>query len=419
MQKASKPSNLLFILPDQLGADRLGCYGADIRTPRIDALASESVTFDRAYTSSPICTPYRAILLSGKYPSETGVDRNGMALPTEGFVPLAEVLNSSGFTTSYAGKWHLSGSPQENRWVPPENRGGFKDFIGWESHHVDHWKGLIYENDPEPITMQGHETDALTDIACDRLRALSSGDTPFALFVGYQAPHPPCTPPKEYARLYENIDGRFKPNVPDSPPGYNKPGWDAIYPQPEFARRYAGEVSHLDACMGRLLDTLDDTGVSDDTAVVFTSDHGELAGSHGLFGKEVMLEESIHVPLLVRLPGRKPERTERLFATTDFYPTLLSLVGAGSGSAHRGVDQSQFLTEGDGTKREMVFSEYCTRCIFDGRYKLVTTMEMDEVLEIYDLESDEYEINNRKDDDSFIQVIEQLLAALKNEFGMA
>lgn len=414
--------NLLFILPDQLGADRIGCYGADIQTPRIDSLAEESLVYRRASTASPVCTPYRAILFSGKYPSETGVVSNGMALPQDGFVPLAEAMNGAGYSTSYVGKWHLSGDPQKNRWVPPESRGGFQDFIGWESHHVDHWNGLIYEDSPAPIVMAGHESDALTNIACDRIRRLAAEQKPFALFVAYQAPHPPCTPPEEFAKRYEDHDGKLRPNVPDNPPGYDRPGWDAVYPQVEFARRYAGEVSHLDACIGRLLDSLEEEEVLDDTVVVLSSDHGELAGSHGLFGKEVMLQESLHVPLIVRVPGRKPEETDSLFSTVDFYPTLLSLLGADGGSENRGIDQSGLWrgsTEADSHgSRDIIFSEYHTRCAFDGRHKLVTDLGLNEIQELYDLETDPLEMNNRAGDTQLKNEQDRLLAALKNEFRM-
>ncbi len=408
--------NLLFILPDQLGADRLGCYGAEVATPRIDALAEAGVVFNRAYTSSPVCTPYRGVLLSGRYPSETGVNENGIMLPREGFTPLAAALNESGYSTSYVGKWHLSGKPNGNRWVEPDRRGGFADFIGWESHHVDHRRGLIFEEGPRPIEMEGHETDALTDIACRRLRKLAAGAKPFCLFVAYQAPHPPCTPPEGFYPEKSELDAARKPNVPDDPPEYRRPEWGAEYPHAEFLRRYYGEISHLDAAVGRLLDVLDET--APDTIVVFTSDHGEMAGSHGLYGKGVMYEESIHVPLIVRVPGRSPERTDRFFATVDFYSTLLSLLdAAGGGSASRGVDQSSFLIDGEGPRRRLVFVEYHTRCVFDGRYKLVITPTMDEPLGFYALESDPYEMRNRKDDRSEAAEIARLRSALENEFA--
>ena len=409
--------NLIFILPDQLGADVLGCYGADVITPRIDAFSEQGVKFTRAYTSSPICTPYRGVLFSGRYPYETGVTGNGMALPLEGFVPLAERFDRAGYATSYVGKWHLGGEPGGNQWVPPEQRGGFRDFIGWESHHVDHWKGLIFEDGPEAIAMEGHETDALTGIACDRIRKLKAGDDPFCLFVAYQAPHPPCTPPERFAALYDGHDGKIRPNVPDDPPDYNKPGWDAMYPQDEFVRRYLGEVSHLDAAIGQILDTIDDEGLADETIVILTSDHGELAGCHGLFSKLVMLEESVHVPLIFRYPGRKPEATDRLFGTVDFYPTLLSLLGGEPGTGHRGADQSMFVRDGGGSSRALVFSEYETRCVLDERYKLITDHPMTRTIALYDRQSDPYEMENRQGDPALATVESRLLAALRNEFS--
>jgi arylsulfatase A-like enzyme len=242
--------------------------------------------------------------------------------------------------------------------------------------------------------MEGHETDALTAIAIDRMKQLAEGDAPFCLFVAYQAPHPPCTPPDNYLELYRDCSTLYRQNVPQTPPGYDKPGWKAVYPHEEFTRRYFGEISHLDAAVGRLLDALDAEGLADDTAVVFTSDHGEMAGSHGLYGKGIMKEESIHVPLIVRIPNREPEITDRLFGTVDFYPTLLSLLGIDAGTEHRGVDQSSFWLSGSGVQRYAVFSEYDTREVFDGRYKLVTDMAVEKILEFYDLSEDPYEREN-------------------------
>jgi arylsulfatase A-like enzyme len=160
--------NILFIFPDQLGARWLPTYGNPvIKTPNIEKLEETSVVFDNAYTNIPLCTPYRACLFTGKHPSENGVYKNGMCLP-ENTTTLADHLNDNGYDTHYIGKWHLSGDPQANRWVPHDQRGGFKNFIGWESHHVDHYKGLIWKDDPDtPIELKGHETDGLTDIVCE------------------------------------------------------------------------------------------------------------------------------------------------------------------------------------------------------------------------------------------------------------
>jgi choline-sulfatase len=151
--------NILFMFPDQLSARWLPCYGNPVvYAPNLERFAAQSVQFNRAYTNSPLCTPYRACLFTGQYPSQTGVTENGMCLPFDQ-TTIAHHLNKAGYDTHYVGKWHLSGEPQENRWVPPKQRGGFQHFIGWESHHVDHNAGLIWYDDPDfAKELSGHET---------------------------------------------------------------------------------------------------------------------------------------------------------------------------------------------------------------------------------------------------------------------
>ena len=119
-------------------------YGNSIvQTPHLSEFAEQSTIVDRAITTSPVCTPYRGCLLTGRYPSQTGVLENGQAFPDDE-TSLADRLNDGGYATHYLGKWHLSGAPQENRWVPPVARAGFQHFIGWESHHVNHFQGRIW-----------------------------------------------------------------------------------------------------------------------------------------------------------------------------------------------------------------------------------------------------------------------------------
>jgi arylsulfatase A-like enzyme len=183
------------------------------RRPIWSRFAEGAVAFDHAYTTTPLCTPYRACLLTGKYPSQTGVRHNGERLPA-GCRTLADELNEAGYDTRYIGKWHLSGEPHGNRYVPPGQRGGFRHFIGWESHHVDHYKGLIWRDDPDtPIALTGHETDGLTDIVCEELRKVSSSETPFFMAVSYQAPHAPSSPPEPYYRLYDDTAAQGPENT--------------------------------------------------------------------------------------------------------------------------------------------------------------------------------------------------------------
>ena len=188
--------------------------------------------------------------------------------------------------------------------MPPEKRAGFQHFIGWESHHVDHHAGLIWRDDPNgPIEMPGHETDALTDIALQQLAQAASGRNPFFMLLSYQAPHPPCSPPPEYLDLYRGQDLLTEANA-DAAAWYDMPHWNADYDAATFRQLYFGEISQLDAAFGRLLSGLDELGLRENTLVLFTSDHGEMAGAHGLFGKGVMFEESLHVPLIARAPGQ-------------------------------------------------------------------------------------------------------------------
>ncbi|RMD83642.1 MAG: hypothetical protein D6820_01990, partial [Lentisphaerae bacterium] len=185
--------NIILLLPDQFGGSWLNSEASQQlpETPHLQTMVSSSVHFTRAYTNIPLCTPYRACLFSGKYPSQTGIMKNGMRIPQ--CTTLAQRLVRAGYVTSYIGKWHLSGDPQGNRWVPPDARGGFQRFVGWESHHIDHYQGLAWRDDPDhAITLRGHETDGLTDLVEEELACLKQEGAPFFLTVAWQAPHPPC-----------------------------------------------------------------------------------------------------------------------------------------------------------------------------------------------------------------------------------
>ena len=390
---SSAPPNLIFCLPDQLGAAWLGCYGnPDVHTPNIDRLAREGILFEQAYTASPVCTPYRGTLFTGRYPCQTGVVENGLHIPRSETV-LAELFNRGGYHTAYVGKWHLSGPPGSNRWVPPGARAGFQSFLGWESHHVDHWQGLIWEDDPDrPIRMPGHETDALTDMACDRLAGLSE---PFCLFVAYQSPHPPCTPPPEYLDLPTREDLAYRPNVTDRNAWYRRPEWDADYDLRTFVDRYRAEIAHFDRAFGRLLTKVEALGLADNTIVVLTSDHGEMAGSHALFGKGVMYEESIRVPLIVRHPaGQRGARCDDLFSSVDLLPTLLDLCGLPPASTAEGTSYGPRIRGEEQTPREAVYIQYKDLCVRRGGFKLVADIPATTPTALYDLGTDPYEQNN-------------------------
>lgn len=407
MNADSRP-NILYIFPDQLSARWVGCYGnANVATPALDGLAREGLRWNRAYSNSPVCTPYRSILMTGRYPHETGVVENGMALP-KGVPTLAEYLNDAGYLSSYLGKWHLAGPPGGNRWVPPEDRAGFQRFTGWESHHVNHWDGRIFSGDTEPVEyhMDGHETDALADLACRELAYLAEVDQPFALFVSFQAPHPPCSPPEEFRKPYRGADLTLPNMSRDTVPPYYRPEWDADYSHQEFMERYAGEVTHVDAAISRILTRLDDLGLSN-TLVIVTSDHGEQAGSHDLYGKGVLYEESVRVPLIVRAPGNAHHGTvmEVPFCSVDMLPTLVEIAGGKPEETLPGCSRAaEFLgvTDNPSATAGQCFFEYRSyRGIVSGDWKLIRDVDDPAASELYNLAGDPWEQHNLIGDTRF------------------
>ena len=408
------PPNILFVLADQLGARWLPIYGHPaVATPKLDQFAGESTVFERAISTSPVCTPYRGCLLSGRYPAQTGVLQNGQAYPAD--VPsIADRLNERGYATHNIGKWHLGGAPQENRWVPPEQRAGFQHFIGWESHHVDHRAGLIWEDDPDcAIEMPGHETDALTDIALAQLTVLAQADDPFFMMISYQAPHPPCSPPAEYLEQFAESDLLTEPNA-DHSAWFKHEGWNADYGIERFRQLYFGEISQLDAAFGRLHGALDALGLSDNTLVVFTSDHGEMAGAHGLFGKGVMYEESLGVPLVIRAPGQSTGRRSGCpAATVDLMPTLLDYAGCEIDDAAEGISLRAHI-EGEAVDEDrVVISEYHNFCATSGEWKLFTQGRTLENAALYHVVDDPYELQNRLDEPVCAEMQAALSTALE------
>jgi len=416
--EGSARPNVLYIFADQLGAHYLGCYGhEDVQTPNLDRLAEGAFRFTHAYTASPLCTPYRACLFSGRYPSQTGVVRNSQRLP-HGETTLAAVFNDMGYATSYAGKWHLSGKPTAIRWVPPMERAGFADFIGWECLHVRHWDHVVFEDDPDhPTPMPGHETDGLAGLACDRLRRHAAGDRPFFMTVSFQAPHPVCEPPAEYHDLYRGRDLHYRPTVDFDTRfgGYGSHKVDIGVR--DWTSAYFGEITQLDAAVGRILGTLSELGLDESTVVVFTSDHGDMAGCHGRFEKSVMYEEAIRIPLIVRMPGRASgEVRDELLSTVDFMPTLVELAGGATPSSAEGISYAPLLRgEAQSQAREDLFVEVADLgCVRRGAWKLVLKRDGSETRALHNLDEDPFEETNRVGDEGAHGVVSDLAEAYQS-----
>lgn len=313
---ASKP-NVLVILVDDLGYGDLSCYGAtDLRSPNIDRLVASGMRFDRFYANCPVCSPTRAALLSGRYPDLVGVPgvirthfNDNWGCLSKQAVLLPQMLKRTGYHTAIVGKWHLGLASPDT-----PNERGFDHFHGFLGDMMDDYTnhrrhGINYMRlNAREIDPAGHATDLFTQWAVDYLRERSAAkDQPFFLYLAYNAPHAPIQPPQEWL---DRVKQR-------------QPGID------EKRARLVALIEHLDAGIGKVLDTLKETGVADDTLAIFTSDNGgqlDLGASNGSLraGKGDMYEGGIREPMCAAWPGRiEPgSRSDGVALTMDIFPTV-------------------------------------------------------------------------------------------------
>ncbi len=321
--------NLVYILSDQLRACSIGCYGnEEISTPRMDELAAQGARFTNAVSTSPQCTPHRACLMTGRYPTATGVVENDLKLPAEE-LSIAEVLNRAGYLTHYIGKWHLNGpTPNPNAdpgWVSHKDRQGFTRWTAFNLAHL-YYGGHYYsglDRNMRTIPPGTYEPDFQTAQVIDFIAANRSQR--FCLFLSPGTPHPgsgaDLPPGGNYHFPYDPGSLTLRPNV-DYP--------DLDYARQEYADYY-GIVSNLDWNVGRILHALDALGLANNTIVVVTADHGDYLGSHfgriGQFrGKTRIEAESLDVPFILRYPEVvAPQAAAGLFTSVDIMPTLLGL----------------------------------------------------------------------------------------------
>jgi arylsulfatase A-like enzyme len=330
--------NIVFLLADQWRGSALGYAGdPNVRTPNLDALARRSVEFRNAVSVCPVCTPYRAALMTGRYPTSTGMFLNDLCLPASELC-MAEILRGAGYRTAYIGKWHLDGHGR-TAFVPPERRQGWEYWKGAECDH-SYLRSHYYEGDsPVKRHWEGYDAFAQTLDARAYIREHAPDARPFALFVSYGTPHFPHDQlPPGYKELYPASGIRLPPNVPPE--------------MQERARREAsGYYAHceaLDRCVGDVVATLDKEGLLDRTVVVFTSDHGEMLGSHGCapFMKQAPWSEAACVPLLIRSPGAVARTVATPIGTPDLLPTLLGLAGVRVPHSIEGEDLSGLVRGG-------------------------------------------------------------------------
>jgi arylsulfatase A-like enzyme len=350
--------NLLFLFTDEQRADTMAAYGnRRIQTPHLNRLAESSTVFERAYVTQPICTPSRSSILTGLYPHTNGCTANNIPLRAE-TETVAEMLPEGRFVTGYFGKWHLGdeifrqhGFDQwqsiEDMYIEYYSAG--RDRSARSDYH--HWltaRGIRPQNgDCFARSETARLAEALSRPAflaeqADRfIRA--HRQEPFVLFVNFLEPHMPFFGPRD--AQHDPADIALPANF-DDPPTDDQPLRTRVLAEYYFRNghsglplrteadwrrmiaNYWGLCSLVDTHVGRILATLEACGLTDRTVVAYTSDHGDMMGSHRLLAKSVMFEEAVRVPLLVRLPGQdRPRRVQGAVSQIDLVPTLLDLLG--------------------------------------------------------------------------------------------
>ncbi len=422
--------NFVFIMTDTQNKSMVGAYGNPrVDTPNLDRLAEEGVRFERAYTTCPLCTPARGGIFSGLYPQINGAWCNNIA-PHGHIALMGEIFRHYGYRACYTGKWHLDGSAYFGNGEP---QGGFEP---------DWWyDGKRYADDVGPAMFEAYRScrDAddlreagftleniwghrVTNRAIDFLE--KAGDEPFLLICSFDEPHGPFVTPPEYWEKFTGDEIPMRPNCNASIDG--KPeilqvqrrengevDWQTFASGP-MMRKWYGCNSYIDREIGRVVDAVDRLH-ADDTMVIYTTDHGGQARSHGLMSKgPMMYEESCNIPFIARVPGGARGAVSRsLISHVDVLPTLLDYAGFErpevlNGTSLRAVFDCPEDTGNSARECALINFHrfainhdamgefYPIRCATDGRYKLIVNfLETDE---LYDLQEDPYEMTNIIDD---------------------
>ncbi|MCB9881394.1 MAG: sulfatase [Planctomycetes bacterium] len=342
--EAAKGPNVVVLMIDQLRADVLGCYGGgeNVSTPHMDRLAERGVVFTNGLSTYPLCSPYRAMLMTGRYPCRSGMIMNFLEIDPDQRC-IAHVFKDAGYHTGFIGKWHLAAGShrevdlQHGSWadarpymkanpnfnfVPPgSSRLGFTFWAAYNFHSM-FIDAPYYRDKPVELTMPRYETDSEIDLTIECIEESRRAERPFFVVVAPHPPHPPFDRlPDGYLEQVAAIDAlQWNENVPEE----MRRGRNA-----RDARGYLAMVKNADDNVGRLLDYLDREGLAEDTIVVLTADHGEMLGSHGRRNKMVPYAEAVRIPVIMSWPGHLPtgRRTDALHTPIDHLPTLCALAG--------------------------------------------------------------------------------------------
>ena len=468
---ASGGPNILVLYADQHNAGVLGCAGhPDVKTPHMDRLASEGVRFNRAYCQDGVCVPSRASMMTGQYCRTIGVlDNSRWKKGPESFLPLAQYLQSKGYRTAAFGKRHMPrtldiGFDRTCSTLDPKNEPSDEHYWDWVKDQGQYdafmrdWMGEQGKGRSSPMgshvselkpenTMEAYTARKTIDF----LREAGKQKKPFFCWTSFLRPHQPYTPPKQYADMYDQAKIQLPASLyerPENlPPGlkrlryHEEPPWCLAKAARDISlyRRYIAYyyalVTEVDHHIGSIMEVLRKEGLDRDTIVIYTSDHGDFVGAHGMIEKSAqahnVYEDTLRVPLIIRpavaeaMAGRWPTRLRKnavsddLIELIDLYPTLLDLAGVERPKDYRlpGRSLVSTLKDGKAVGRDFAISESLSQVsIITPRHKLGVWIkpQADGYGDmLFDRERDPYETHNFAGDPEYAEVEKQLRGQLK------
>lgn len=440
----SKP-NILVIMSDEHNASVMGCAGNKVsRTPNLDALAGRGVIFDACYTNSPLCVPSRLSFTSGKYVSRVSAWSNNCWLPSDDMPSIARIMGAAGYDCGLCGKMHYDA----------KRRYGFRDIGGNMNRSLKSGKGG--RRDPDALTEraglsgrfdQFHPGDggvlphdlAVTKGTTEFLRSWKPEDKPFFLIAGYLAPHFPLIVPQKYWDVYK--DKVPMPKIPDGHlegqvRNYKhlRVGFHMEHVPAEIVKKgrelYYGLTQWLDEQIGQVLGALSESPAAADTVVIYTSDHGENIGEHGLWWKNCVYDSAARIPLIASSPSRwkGPQRRDGACSLVDVVQTIAELGDAKVPDDWNGDSMTDWLADADAKWKDQAVSEYYAHniasgyaMIRQGKYKYVYHTPADAnhpaERELYDLSADPGEFTNLASRPDQAERIKAMHTAMIAEIG--
>jgi arylsulfatase A-like enzyme len=423
-QGAERKPNFVFIYTDDQRYDAMSVVQREqgergrfpwLQTPHMDRIAAEGVRFRNAFVTLALCAPSRAAFLTGRYNHANGVAGNRTPFP-ENNVTHATIMRSAGYKTAYIGKWHHG-----------QQRGQRPGF-DYSASYIGQGKyqDCVFEFNGEPKPTKGYVDDVSTDLAIDFIK--QNRERPFSVIVGYKATHGPFEPPERAKNRYADAQPRPVPNLnvraiyreADAAPAKTDK-------QPRFNLPYFQCISGIDDNVGRLLATLDETNLTNDTVIVFTSDNGYYHGEHGLGDKRSAYEESMRIPFVVRYPRAFPKGklVDELVLNIDLAPAFLDIARLPVPREMQGKSWKPLVAGNNRGWRSSFLFEYFHENAFPttptlvavrtANAKLIRYPGHDEWTELFDLAADPYEIKNLARDPAQKALLTRMTAELEKQ----